>query len=325
MRFKNSLSKYIYHQFVKRKQHYERKILFTKNENGNYRFPKDWVWISIDFISNYQIKEKIVTHGMSTKLGQVSHLVIHEKRVVNNKIQEKAYNYFSEQTKHGWFSAMPALYDCMKRTKSELIRKEGISVALFVIWSNRASKDFWCAPSHTYPSDIVNLTGIPIIANTTESGHGKTYHDQIGGTVQTHLNRCTGNSTLNILAGKSKSKQICTHLSSTFNQSKSGDLKRIFRNIPYKQIYTKGSPVPSLDINGDGIATFQSACIDGTRLRYRIVSCCCQECVRSRYKKQCRLTAYAGRWSERINISPHKSYGTLVNEQHNQSNHNNNK
>ena len=92
------------------------------------------------------------------------------------------------------------------------------------MWSDRGSKDFWNAPSHTYLSDIVKLVRVPIIANTTESGHGKTYHDQIGGTIQTHLNRGTGNGTLKMLSGISKSKQICTFCTKTFHTSKSGDL-----------------------------------------------------------------------------------------------------
>ena len=323
MRFIHKLKEYLHHQFIKRKQYYERKILFTKDENGNYRFPNNWVWISIDFISNYHIKDKIITHGMGTKLAEVSHLVVHEKRIVNNQIQEKAYNYLSDQNKHGWFSAIPALYDYMTRTKT-LCAKENVDVKLFVLWSDRGSKDFWNAPCHTYLSDIVKKTGVPIQPNTTESGHGKAFHDQIGGTSQSHFNRSTGNGKLKIHSNKSKSKQLCVFANKTFSKSKSGSITRKFINIPYQSIYTKGSPVSSLDIDGVGITKYQSAYIDGQRLRYRPVSCTCSVCIGCRYKRQCRQSSYCGKWSSWVDIEPHIGYGRLAMNQHNKNTNNNN-
>ena len=109
------------------------------------------------------------------------------------------------------------------------------------MWKDRASKDFWCVQCRTYLGDIVGYAKIPIVANTTGSGHGKDYLDQIGGTTHSHMNRATGNKTLKILANKSKAKQLASYCNDTFNESKTRSIKRHCRTMPCDQICTKVS------------------------------------------------------------------------------------
>ena len=184
-RFIDALDEYLLHQFIKRKQYYERKILFVPNDHKVYPFPSDWLFVSVDFISNYLIKAPVLTSGMGTKMVELSHLVLYEKRIVNNTVKQRTYNYFSDQSKHGWYSAIPALNHYMRIRKNALKQ----NMKLVYLWSDRGPKDFWCAPSHVYLSDFVKKTKVLICANTTPAGHSKTYHDQIGGTVQTFLDR----------------------------------------------------------------------------------------------------------------------------------------
>ena len=66
------------------------------------------------------MKSKIVTLGMSASLCQVTHLLLYEKRIDNNNIQESTWNFFSNQTTHGWYSAVPALYNHVIKRKAEI-------------------------------------------------------------------------------------------------------------------------------------------------------------------------------------------------------------
>ena len=69
-------------------------------------------------------------------------------------------------------------------------------------------------------------------------------------------------------------KQLSSYFNDTFNESKAGSIKRHYRSIPYDQIYTKGPPVRTFDIDGTGITNHYSAYIDHKRVRYRAVSSC---------------------------------------------------
>ena len=319
-RFLLKLEEYIYHQFLKRNQYYNRSILFTK-ANNSYAFPDNWLFISIDFISNYTIKANVITHNMSTSMGAVSHLVIHEKRIFNGNIKQSAYNFFSDQIRHGWYSAIPALKWYMKYRKEQLKENDNIDLRLYNMWSDGTSKDFWCAPTHILLSDVVSITNVPIVHNRTPSGHGKTYHDQIGGTTQTHMDRSTANGTFKLKQnGGTKSHQITYFLASSFNHSKSGDLDRFFIEIPRQSIYAppKGyKTFDSLDIEtydgySSGITSYYCALIGDKRLRYRALGCCCNICVNNVYSRQCGRGSYSGRWSKFLPVPAHNTYAQLL-------------
>lgn len=315
-RFLVSLRQYIYHQFIKRNQYYNRKILFTK-ANNSYAFPDDWIFISIDFISNYQLKAKVITHNMSTSMGAVSHFVIHEKRIIDGIIKQSGYNFFSDVLRHGWYSAIPALnWYMIRRTKQ--LANDGIDLKLFKMWSDRTSKDFWCAPTHVFLTDIISTTKVPICHDTTPAGHGKTYHDQIGGTTQSHIDRSTTNGTFKLKQNTgTKSSQIVNHCRTTFSKSKTGDLDRYFIEIPASMIYTPAKGVrtiDTLDIHGTGITQYHCAYIEANRIRYRALGCCCTTCVNSCYHRQCNRHSYSGRWTKYVSIPVHKPYEQLLND-----------
>ena len=149
---------YIQHQFVKRRQYYFRRILF-KPTNSLIPFPSDWVFVSVDFISNYQFKSEVITHGQGTKLAEISYLIIYEKCVVNGVLRQRNYNIFSESTKHSWITAVPGMSWYFKRAHAEFAQR-GVTLKLFFVWSDRGPKDFWNAPYLIYMSDIVGETKV---------------------------------------------------------------------------------------------------------------------------------------------------------------------
>ena len=115
-------------------------------------------------------------------MAEESHLVLHEKRLVAGQLQQRAYNSFSDQTKHSWFFAIPAMHWYVARRKT-LVKQQ---FKLVNSWRDRGLEDFWCASAHIYPSDAVEKTKVPILAATKGSGRCKCYLDQIGRTIQTN-------------------------------------------------------------------------------------------------------------------------------------------
>ena len=324
--FIDTLREYNNHQFIKRKQYYDRKMLFSIGVNNIHLFPTDWLFTTIDFISNWQIKSSIITSGMGTNLGSISHLIIYERRIVNSEFQEMAYNFFSDYVRHGWFSAIPAISFYMRRRQQQL-SEQNVDLKLFNLGSDRCPKDFWCSPSHVYLADIVGQTGVPILANTTAAGHSKTYHDQIGGTTQSHMDKCRANGSFQIKSGESNSVQAVTFLKRTFKRSQNGSLKRYFYNIPPHMIYTKESPIDRLNIDGNGIKSHHSVYIEQNRFRYRTVSCHCTICINNSYKRACNNNVYAGKWSSHQSVPVHLKWNALLKSvlnNNNNSNHSNN-
>ena len=94
-----------------------------------------------------------LTQGLATKLTQISILVIYDCRNVNNCIKESAYAYLSNQTAHGWFSAIPALKRHHNRIKQDLDTK-WIEFKSSVMYSDGGSSDVWCAPFVACPCDL---------------------------------------------------------------------------------------------------------------------------------------------------------------------------
>ena len=99
----------------------------------------------------------------------------------------------------------------------------------------------------------------------------------------------------------------------------SGQLRRYFYVIPPENIWTKGSPVKTLNIDGGGMSDYHSVYIDGKTLRCRECTCTCNTCISSAYKTKCRNTSYAGNWSSDIEIEQHPSYNKLIQIQKTQS------
>ena len=209
----------------------------------------------------------------------------------------------------------------MIQRKKQLKNNDDIDLKLFKLWSDRALR-ILVRNSCIFNRYYINHRNCQCNNDTTPAGHGKTYHDQIGGTTQSHMDRSTINGTFKLKKnGGTKSKQICNFLSSSFSKSKSGDLDRYFIEVPVDMIYTppKGSKtIDTLDIHGTGITKYHCAYIEANRMRYRALGCCCTTCVNSKYARQCNKTSYCGRWTEYVSVPIHGTYEQLVNDMNNQ-------
>ena len=141
-------------------------MLFTKigkynniERNSLVPWPKTWVFMSMDFISNYHLTADIVTSGICIKQSEVSHLIMYFKYWENNSIKKISVSVFSDQTKHGWYSAIPAV-ERFLGTLHNTFRNKGVDVTLWNVWSDRGPKDFWTCPFMVYMSDTVRYTKV---------------------------------------------------------------------------------------------------------------------------------------------------------------------
>lgn len=322
--FLASLKDYIWHQYVKRKQYYEKRILFTQIRNV-YLLRPDWLFVTIDYIGDYFLKTPIMTSGMSTKIGKVQYLVMYQRKIRNNKIIETALNLFGDHEKKGWNTFIPILSWYIGAKKVEF-SNEGIPLKLLVLHSDRGPHDFWCQPSHVYMSDIAKQHQIPIKHDTTAAGHSKSYHDQIGGTCKSFLDRSADNGQLQLVHGESVAKQIVRFCRANFSVSHNGKLQREFYHVPESIIYSKGSPFDSpLDIDGYGIKKFHSAFISiNGNIKYRMIACNCKMCCNSLFSRCCNQYLFAGKYIKLPSIPVHLPYATMRDNQCDDDNDSNN-
>ena len=325
----DKLGDYAWQQYIKRKQHYEKRYSLYAKISNVHLLPDDWLFASIDFAGDYFLNTPIITSGMGTKLGKIQYLIIVGRWIVDNELQQMAYNIFSDHTKKGWRSAIPAL-DWFVAGQKYQFEEWGRPLKLLVLSSDRGPHDFWCGPSHVYLSDVTKKHKVPIKHDTTAAGHSKYIHDQIIGTVKGFMDRSFDDGTLQIQEGVSKAKQLVEFCRANFTESQTGDLQRRYFVLPPHKIYTGDNPLSApLDIGGRGIKSYHSALIstNGT-IKYREVCCNCQQCINSRYTRLCNKTAFAGRYTRLSYMPPHPTFSQLRDnpihdDQTNDSNHNN--
>ena len=142
--------------------------------------PKTAAFSGIDFIANKTLSLKVVAQGIMTKLAQASMLVIYECRNIMGVKKQSAHIFISNQTAHGWYSAIPALKQYYKRIQDDM-RQAGHEFKTSIIYSDRGRSDIWCAPFTAYACELATEFGITMQPNTTASGEGKWMYDQIRG------------------------------------------------------------------------------------------------------------------------------------------------
>ena len=156
-----------------------------------------------------------------------------------------------------------------------------------------------------------------MVFNTSAARHSKTKHDQIGGTIHSHLDRCSksnGPDQFRIThPNRPLSLNIADHLIKTFRVSKDGTLTRCFVVVRVEDTCVGDSPCERLlDDNGMGITKFHSCMIEEKRIRFRKVSYACAQCINCDHARQCGQQLYAGKWTNWIDIPDHVPYDDLV-------------
>ena len=289
------IGRYIHHIFVKYRQNGQRKIVCREIDN-KIALQDSATFISIDFIGNKKLICKSVTQALNTKLAQVSILVIYECKNVDNKIQESAHIYVSNQTSHGWYSAIPALKHYYKRTQEELLAK-AVTFKSKIIYSDRGRSDIWCAPFVAYGCELSTEFDISLQLNTTASGEGKWLHDQIGGTFADFIIHCVKVGKLKFRPNESIAAKIVEYSNQHFNKSKTDSIHRYFYELPVQDIKVHTSPVDSLQIGDSGISDYHCAVIHpNNKIKFRKQSCFCEKSINSDFKDDCDHTEYCGKW-----------------------------
>ena len=134
--------------------------------------PENVLFSSIDAIADVKCARKVTTHGSFCNTAELSLLVICDIVNVNGVLQNSAHNYMSNYTKHGWYSAVAAYKDYIRRRK-RMFRSAGVDLSTNVVWSDRGPTDFWCAPFIAFARDAAKENNVNLEMNKTAAGHGK--------------------------------------------------------------------------------------------------------------------------------------------------------
>ena len=307
--FINVLQKQITHRYAKRRQNTERAKICS-DDNGII-LPKSAVFTGIDYIANKKLSLKVVSQGMNTNLAHVSILVLYECRNINDSIAESAHIYLSNQTAHGWYSAIPVLKHYYKRLKTDMEQSED-DFETSIIYSDRGRSDVWCAPFIAYACELANVFGITIQANTTASGEGKWMCDQIGGTASKYIQHAVKVGKIKFGPRDSVAGKIAAHCNEYFSTSKTDSIKRCFYELDVKDVKVHTSPVKSLKIGDGGISNYHCGVITpGNKVSFRKQSCFCTESIESKFDKDCPHTKYCGGWIN-TKISSYPKYADAV-------------
>ena len=308
--FLNVLKKHIHHIFIKKKQNTERHKICR--EHDQILLPQTAVFSSIDFIANKTLSPKVVSQGTSTKLPQISILIIYECRNINDTIKQSAHVYISDQTEHGWYSAIPALKQYYQRIRSDM-ENCAIEFKTNIIFGDRGRKDIWCAPFMAYACELANHFNIIIQPNTTASGEGKWLHDQVGGTVAQFIQHAVKIGRIKFGPNDSPASKIVSHCNQHFKKSQTDTIDRCFYILETDAIKRHPSPVNSLEIGDSkaGISDYHCAVIKpGNKVMFRKQSCFCTETLASNFGNNCH-EQYCGKW-ESTALSQYPKYADAV-------------
>ena len=154
----------------------------TVKINNVHLLPKDWSFTTLDVAGDYYLRTPIITCGMGTKLGKVQCMIMHECKVRNDIMIEKAMNFLSDHHTKGWNAAVPIM-DWVVRKKIIEYKNDGKQLKMICWRSDRGPHDYWCQPAYVYSSDIGKKYKIKMKHDTTASQHSKSHHDQIICTV----------------------------------------------------------------------------------------------------------------------------------------------
>ena len=325
--FLKQLKFHILHAFIRRKQYHEKHVLLSKI-NNQYIIPENILILIIDFIASYHLKSEIMTSSMGTSLFEISYLVMYEKCVRNNQLQQQTFNIFSDKKMHGWQSFIPAFRTYLI-WKQKRLDDKGNQCRCIILHSDRGPHDFFIAPSHVYLHDLAKKFKITINHNVGASQHNKGIADQAGGTVKSFLDRemFCGNL-VPINDGSTMSSQLVKHCVNNFSFDKNKNIRRHFWEMPAQFIHDGNSPFDSFAIGPDkkGISKYHCALIDGTGIKYRVCSCFCSAELNSLFAVgSCRQQQFCGDWKKLNEIPEHVTFKRLREDYNKEANKKRNK
>ena len=248
---------------------------------------------------------------------------------MNGVLQKSSVCILSDQSAHGWYSAVPA-YKQYIRVKKDQFRSRGKTIQKHIVFSDSGPTDIWTGPFMVFAIDICNEENVNLSLNRSASGHGKYIHDTLIGVMKRKIGYGWKEGLIYILPGQSPAHRTCIWLRSVYPTP---DCKYNWEFVEVSPNDIRGNSSPTKRIlteDNKGIKTYHSlyANTDGI-VKYRIFSCCCNTCISSNYDK-CAEGVHVGEWVN-CQIEEHPSYDSLPIRQikrkrrrvSNDSNHNN--
>ena len=221
--------------------------------------------------------------------------------------------YLSDQTAHGWYSAIPALKHYYERIKSDMDQSgDENKFELSILYTDRGRGDQWNAPFTAYACELANIFDITIQMNTTASGEGKWMCDQIGGTASKYIQHAVKTGKIKFVQGQSVAAKIAAHCNEHFRISKTDSIKRYFYELDVKDVKIHTSPVKSLSIGDGGISDYHCNVIrPGNQVSFKKYSCFCNDSIESKFCNNCDHIKYCGKWIK-TDISSYPKYAEAV-------------
>ena len=138
--------------------------------------PEDALFTSFDYSENIRCAPK--RHPHSGSIFESSLLVGFEVTNVNGTLQKTSVCILSDQSAHGWYSAVLA-YKQSIRNKKDQFRSRGKTIQKHIVFSDSGPTDIWTGSFVIFATDICNEENVNLNLNRSASEHGKWIHDAL--------------------------------------------------------------------------------------------------------------------------------------------------
>ena len=239
----------------------------------------------------------------------LSLMVGYEVQNVQGRFKKTAVCILSNESSHGWYSAVPS-YKRYIQVKKEEYQSRNISLHTHCFYSDRGPSDFWTGPFLVYSTDICKEADVNLNINTTGAGHGKHVHDTLIGTAKRKI--CYGfkEGLIYIVPGQSIAMRACNWLKSQMNRT---DLKCRWQciEVPETEIRVANSPTKRiLTDDKKGITDYHSMYADTKgNIKFKKYSCSCDTCISSNFAR-CSEQIHCGEWVN-YEMDEHPNYESI--------------
>ena len=306
----DKLEEYLFHRYTKEWQEHVREII-THPINNTIRLPENFLYTSFDYGGNISCAPE--RHPHSGSLCESSMMAGHEVKNINGKLHHTAVILLSNQSSHGWYSAIPSYKIYIKKKKEEF-RNRGKTLSTHIFGCDRGPTDFWAGSFITYAIDICYEEAVNLHMDTTGAGHGKHIHDTLISVTKRKVAKGFKQPGLIPIGSEdSIAGRTCSYLRSEYAASQeTHQYKWQFIEVPAQDIIVANSPTKRiLTTANKGIQTYHSLHSDTSgNIKMNVQSCACVSCISSGWTK-CDNNRYVGHWVDCKPIQDHPIYESI--------------
>ena len=279
--FETTLNKFIKHNFTYLWQASQFKLCVSQ-------FPSDVVVSVVDFAENYTFREQNEIQSMHWWSVQVTIFVHITYFRVGEHVKKVIHFFISDDKKHDTLFVQ----HCFKLHWGWLQNLK-LDLRQHWVWSDGAASQFKAKRPFYFVGRYPGLTGMNMIWNFFESGHGKGEHDGAGAVVK----RALTHEQLKPDGAELKcAKDVVKFLCEALSTNKGGEVSRVFWEVPLHEVNRE----QLWDCKGisqtracHSIRGFMPA--DGRCIGVRALTCYCFNCMQGQWAK-CSNRGYVQNW-----------------------------